>query len=363
MIRQSKIVSLLSLLIITFCFAACQKENEEEITTDNNLTNGLYVLCEGLFGHNNSALDFYSFSDSTTKKDLFSSVNFQGLGETANDMIRVGDEIWIAVDGSAMVVVVDTKDGKIEKMIPIVDNSQNKTKTNATNREPRSLVSDNNFVYVSCFDGNIVKISIKDKSIKDIINTGGRNPEGIAIAENKIYVANSGGLSYPNYDNTVSVIDIESFKLEKLIIVMDNPQVLKSYGNKIFVVSTGDYTQTYRLTVIENSEKVDSLDINITDFAINDGFIYYVYKSWNDNTATLNKIDLNNLHSTPTAFATIPKELVQPYRIDINKNTIYVCDVKDYKVSGEVFAFDLSGSLLYSFSTSINPNTIIDIRN
>ncbi len=363
MIKKSRLVTLLSLFAIVFCFVACNKENEQEKPINKDLTNGLYVLCEGLFGHNNSALDFFSFVDSTTKKDLFNSVNFQGLGETANDMIRVGNEIWIAVDGSAMVVVIDINNGKIKKMIPIVDNSKSNTKDEPTNREPRALVSDNNFVYVSCFDGNIVKISITTKEIIDVVATGGRNPEGIAIANNKIYVANSGGLSYPNYDNTVSVIDINSFKLERLITVMDNPQVLKSYGNKIFVVSTGNYSQTYRLTVIENSEKIDSLDINITDFAINDGFIYYVHKSWSDNTATLNKINLNSLHSTPTAFATVPKELVQPYRIDINNNIIYVCDVKDYKVSGEVFAFDLSGSLLYSFSTSINPNTIIDIRN
>ncbi|MDA4694103.1 hypothetical protein NY544_00110, partial [Enterobacter hormaechei] len=40
----------------------------------------------------------------------------------------------------------------------------------------------------------------------------GYQPEEMAVVKNKLYVANSGGYRVPNYDRTVSVIDLANFK-------------------------------------------------------------------------------------------------------------------------------------------------------
>ena len=45
----------------------------------------------------------------------------------------------------------------------------------------------------------------------------GYQPEEMVIVGNKLYVANSGGYRVPNYDRTVSVIDLNTFKVIKTI--------------------------------------------------------------------------------------------------------------------------------------------------
>ena len=297
-------------------------------------------------------MDFFDNAVLQVKKNIFETVNKQGLGETANDMIKVNGLLYAAIDGSACVTVIDASTGILKKIIPITD-------SRGVNREPRHLAYYNDNVYVTCFDGSLVRISVSSNTVTGTVNTQGRNPEGIAVLSGKIYVANSGGLSYPNYDNTVSVIDEVSFTVEKLIPVMDNPQTVKAYKNSVYVLSTGDYTKTYRLTVIKNGEKTDSLDINMTDFMFFNDCLYYVYKPFTSSNTVLNKINVNDLHSQPVAFAQVPSNLATPYRICEQNGIIYVCDNKNATTSGEVFAFDDASGLLYSFPTSVGPNTVI----
>lgn len=351
-IKLTQFVKILILCVISVSFFACWEDGIEESVTEIENTDGLFVLCEGVMGHNNSSLDFFSFEDNTTKKNIYASINSQGLGETANAMIKLQNELWIVVNGAAMVSVVNASNGKIVKVIPIVDE-------NGRNRSPRNLVYHNGFVYVSCFDGNVVKIAAKSKNVVGVLHTEGRNPEGIAVLDDKIYVANSGGLSFPNYDNTISVIDVENFTIEKMIVVKDNPQRIKAYGDRVYAVSTGDYTSDYRMTIIKNGEKVDSIDINAMDFAFNNGNMYYIDFKYGSNKIGLKKLDVSNLHAEPKDFAQVPNNLINPYRINVIDNIIYVTDAKNFTVSGEVFAFNENGVLSYSFPTSIGPNTII----
>ena len=70
-------------------------------------------------------------------------------------------------------------------------------------------------------------------------------PEEMVISGNKLYVANSGGYRVPNYDRTVSVIDLDTFREVKKIDVAINLHRLEldKYG-QIWVSSRGDYYDT-----------------------------------------------------------------------------------------------------------------------
>jgi hypothetical protein len=354
-IKTMKFINIAFVALILL-FASCGDDNKDNDVTRGDYTNGLYVMCEGTMGYNNATIDFFSFKDSVMSKDVFLKVNNQGLGETANDMISVGNDVFIVVSGSASVMVVDKTTCKLKKMIKIV-NSAN------VNRQPRHITYYNNAVYVSCFDGNVVEISTDDYSIKGVLETGGRNPEGLSVMNGMLYVANSGGLSYPNYDNTVSVIDLSSFSFVKKITVSSNPTIVKTYNDKIYVLSFGDYSQKPVMTRIStNNEIIDSIRQNITDFDFYDGKMYYFYHDYNTNSYSINYLYCNNLRATPTTFFSqnIPS-LVLPYHINIIDNIIYLTDAKNYTTSGQVFAFSTTGALLYSFSTSVNPSKILKL--
>lgn len=345
--------SFLMLLFAIIFIASCNSDNgNDDSENDATQVNGLYVLCEGVYGQNNSALSVFSFTDSTLASDYFSVVNKTGLGETANDMLVVDNDLYVVVSGSASIMVLNKNTAELRKIISIID-------TNGVNRQPRHIAYYNGYVYVSCFDGNVLKISTKTKEIVSVLSTGGRNPEGLAVAAGKLYVANSGGLSYPNYDNTVSVINLLNFTVDTLLTVYSNPQLVKAYNNKAYVLSQGDYSSTSVLTVIDDLNIKETFKTYMTDFEPYNGKIYYIYKSYKDNKITLNTISATSLNGSMATFTAAPTDMVSPYHINAMDGVIYITDAKDYATSGSVFAFNTSGELLYSFQTAVNPNKVI----
>ena len=72
---------------------------------------------------------------------------------------------------------------------------------------PVPLPPDARIGYVAKID--TVSLQVVDECIV------GYQPEEMAIVGNKLYVANSGGYRVPNYDRTVSVIDLKTFTEEK----------------------------------------------------------------------------------------------------------------------------------------------------
>ena len=70
----------------------------------------------------------------------------------------------------------------------------------------------------------------------------GKNPEGLVVQNGKLYVTNSGGLDYPNYDTTVSVIDLATFSEIKKILVGVNPGgIATDSQGDVYVVARGNH--------------------------------------------------------------------------------------------------------------------------
>ena len=342
---------LLPLILFTSCF---EDKDTKKKNPYSETDNGLYVLCEGTGTDNNSALSYFNFKDSTSVGDYFT----EGLGKNANDMISVGDNLYITVTESACIWVINKKTGKAVKRIETIDSDGN-------NRMPRRLTYNDGYVYASCWDGNVIKISTTTNAIVANCPTNGRYPEGIAIANGKIYVANSGGKDYPNYDNTVAVIDMNTFSFEKHLTVLKNPQTVKAYENKVYVLSTGDYSSTYQLTVINNAEIEQQLQMNITDFDFWQNRMYFFYTSVYSSPSTKKEfnfsyLDINNMNAEPTIVQQyLVDGMVMPYHIIVMDNTIFVTDAKNFTSSGDVFALSTSGEILYKFPVLINPSKIV----
>ena len=71
----------------------------------------MLVLSEGLFNMNNSTLAYYNFDTKEFNTNYFQTKNKRGLGDTANDMILYGSKLYIAVDISSQIEVVDVNTG------------------------------------------------------------------------------------------------------------------------------------------------------------------------------------------------------------------------------------------------------------
>jgi DNA-binding beta-propeller fold protein YncE len=196
----------------------------------------------------------------------------------------------------------------------------------------------------------------------------GYQPEEMVIVGNKLYVANSGGYRVPNYDRTVSVIDLNTFKVIKTIDVGINlhRMELDQYGN-IYVSSRGDYYDTYSETFVidSNTDKViDELPLlPNTEMAICRDSLYvystewsYYTNSWTVSYAIYNtktkKTDTRNFITDGTE-----KSIKIPYGIAINPETgeFFVTDAKDYVTPGTLYCFSRDGKKKWSVITGDIP--------
>lgn len=259
----------LLLLCGTFAFCACQKDRvpSKDSTLDGKTVDvsfistsaqKLFVLNEGGMGSNNATLDFLRFSDGKYVTGAFKKMNPEiaaGLGDVGNDIAIHGVEAWIVVNNSGIVEVISAYEETEIAAIQVPT--------------PRNIAFDNTYAYVTSWagayvtygadysvadsknpKGQVYRINLNTKKVEGSVEVG-YQPEGIACYNGKLYVANSGGIASQlpptySYDNTVSVIDAASFKVEKTVEVQVNLKNVYSDGTgNIYVTTLGNYSDVH----------------------------------------------------------------------------------------------------------------------
>lgn len=356
-----KIVYILLIATIGF-FNSCVKEPIEPekpaITIDTSYsTIGVYVLNEGLFNMNNSTLTYYGFNNNTPTTDFFDIQNGRKLGDTGNDIAIYGNKMYIIVNVSSQLEVVDPFTGKSIKQIPFFNGVKP--------RQPRYIAFNKNKAFVCSFDGTVAVIDTAVLEIEKLI-TVGRNPDGIAVANNKVYVSNSGGLDYPNYDNTVSVIDVNSLTEIKKIPVRINPYIIvpDNYGD-LYVVSRGNYGDVKMCLQIIDS-KTDELtytfpDLEVLNLAINKDTAYvYYYDFMSGSGSAIMTINVKDETIISNNFITDGTNVETAYGIAVDKQSgdVFITDAHGFVNTGNVICFNSAGKKKYSFTAGLNPGHI-----
>ena len=300
--KKARLLLLCGALVSVF---ACQKdpipERDAELTgTTVDLTDvstnakKVFVLNEGGMGANNSTLDFLRFSDANYVTGAFKKMNPDagaGLGDVGNDIVVIGNELWMAINNSGIVEVVSAKDETEIAAIQVPT--------------PRNIAYDGTYAYVTSWagayasgsydeygsytvtdyknpKGQVYRINLRTKKVEESVEVG-YQPEGIACYNGKLYVANSGGISSQlppdySYDNTVTVIDTKTFKVVKTLDVQINLKSVFSDGKgNIYVTTLGDYWSVHSgVYMIDASDKVKHVSDYVSVAAIHDGTLYCI---------------------------------------------------------------------------------------
>ncbi len=353
--KQFKINYLFLAFTFVTLFASCRKDKQDPISSPQLTAErkGLFVLCEGSFNGNNSSLTYYDYDSKILTQDQFAKVNNRGLGDTGNDIKVYGSKMYIIVNVSSTIEVVNAKTAASIKNIKMDDAGKD--------RQPRYIVFNKNKAFISSYDGTVAVMDTTSLTIEKYI-TVGRNPEQMAIANGKLYVANSGGLDFNNPDKTVSVIDLNTLTEIKKITVVVNPRGVAAdqYGD-VYVLSSGNYTDINASMAIIDS-KTDLVkkqnDFDGGSMIIKDDFAYIStydhVKVYNVKTETIEKED----------FITDGTTITSPYGVAVDNLTgeVFITDAKNYISNGEVFCFDKDGHKKYSIATGINPNNVVFIN-
>ena len=321
----------------------------------------MYILSEGLFNLNNSTLARYSFSKGTWTPNWFYAMNRRDLGDTANDMDVYGSKLYVVVNVSSTVEVINLADGKVLQQISLVDE-------NGASRQPRAIAFHEGKAYVCSFDGTVARIDTTTLQV-DTLTRVGRNPEDLCVQDGKLYVSNSGGLDWEGIgvDRTVSVVDLQSFRETRKIEVGPNPgRILPGPDHTVYVATYGAQIEKgdYHLVCIDTQKDEVKVryDEPVTEFAINDRLAYIYTFDYQRQEASIKVFDLGSGKVQRESFITDGTEMQRPYSISVNpySGNVYLTEAYNYQVVGDVLCFSPQGKLLFRIQgVGINPNTVI----
>lgn len=199
----------------------------------------------------------------------------------------------------------------------------------------------------------------------------GYQPEEMEVVDDYMYVANSGGYRAPEYDNTVSVIQMVDFKqVQQIPVGINLHRLKKDRYDKLWVTSRGDYQyRPSRLYVMQKKPGynqmvvTDTIPVACSNMAFYGDYMYYYATEWNNytasNTVTYGIIDVRTKEIISDSFIKdgSEKDITIPYGIAVHPETgdIFVTDAKNYVSSGTLYCFSSDGYKKWSVRTGDIP--------
>jgi DNA-binding beta-propeller fold protein YncE len=367
---MKNLVILIAFSILTI---SCRKdlkpipEQQQQVLPPDPVSSikGFYLVNEGNMNMNKASLDYMDYTTGIYRKNIYNQANpavVKGLGDVANDIGVYGSKLYVVVNVSNKVEVLDVKTG------------QRISQINITNC--RYITFNNGKAYVSAYLGKVGDPKAPNGIVAQIDTTSltevkridvGRQPEEMAIVGQKLYVANSGGYSPAAYERTVSVIDLNSFTVIKLIDVAINLHRLKAdrYGD-LYVTSRGNYYDIpSKLFVIDTQtdQVKKTFDIGVSNMAIDGDIAYFYGTAWSydtgKNTITYGMLNVKDEVVLNKTFITdgTDKSISIPYGIAVHPITkeVFVTDARNYVSPGTLYCFDPNGKKKWSVTTGDIP--------
>lgn len=354
--------SLLLVLVLAFGLTGCREDDiyyppEKTEIGEKSETDvlGFYLLNSGNMGSNKASLDWYDYRQATFYSDIYSSANPnvpKELGDVGNDIAIYGSRLYAVINCSNKVEVLDSRTARRIGQVDIPN--------------CRYLAFEGPYAYVTSYAGPVIidedyaqlgYVAKVDTATLQVVDRClvGYQPDGIAISGGKIYVANSGGYRVPNYEKTLSVLDLETFSVEKEVEIDINlSQVKADREGKIWVSSRGDYYDNPSALFCYDpaSGAVERFDTPVSAMWLDGDRLFTVATSWSNITFTdeksyavfdvIKKEKVSSLFIDPETAMSIKV----PYGVAVNpvSGQIYVTDAGNYVNPGFLYAFAPDGS-------------------
>lgn len=332
---------------------------------------GMYLVNEGNMGSNKCTLDYLDYVQGYYVRNLYAERNphvVKELGDVGNDIQIYGSRLYIVVNCSNKVEVLDAATGIRIGQVDIPN--------------CRYVRFYRGHAYVSSYVGPVqlnnpdavqgAVYKVDTLTLQTVARcTVGYQPDELEVLGQYLYVANSGGYMAPDYDNTVSVIELEGFKqVEKIPVGINLHRIKADNDGKLWVTSRGDYNDIHsNLYVLEKKrgrnemEVTDTLDIPCSNFCISGDSLYYYSTEWNNytqsNTITYGIVNTKTKQKVSDSFIQDGSEadITIPYGIAIHPENgdIFVTDAKNYVSSGVLYCYSKDGYYKWSVRTGDIP--------
>ncbi len=370
-----KIKQIFIIFLLLILFNACVDDPNNVIENFDSGNNGALVLCEGLFGTDNSTITCINFDNGSSTDAYFRNANLgQNLGDIAFDLEIIDSIVYISVSNSGTIEAFQRETGKSIGRIKFPPNVM-----------PRELIILNDSTaYVSTYIARSEnEFFVYEFNPKKLELTGtriqvGSHPEGMALYKNKLYVVNSGygdlHASHPKA-STISIIDLDTKTEINCIKTEHNPaRIYATQEGKLYVVywelpslydsKTGGIVE-YNA---ENMKVLRKWETMIYDLCLNKSCdtLFYINSALGstadkNKSAGINYIALNDTDAMPKQFIKNNKDNEMWTAITLNqdRNEIWIANSFRFTTAGELTIYDLtSKTKKQTYKTGLIPNTI-----
>ena len=228
------LLGLAVLLMGTAVMTSCSDDNDGPKTYLQEYSTGAYVVNSGnMYNKIESSLTAIDYASSTATQKVFKAANGRSLGNTANDGIVYGNKIYLAVDQSNTIEVIDKKTKQSIKQIKTTE-----LLGNAEGAEPRHIIAGGGNVYFTTYGGYVAAVDTTSFALQKKWQVGSY-PEGLVIGNGNLYVANS---NYGKGGGNISCINLSNDKVEtKNIEGVNNPTSIYYASNVLYVLDNPVY--------------------------------------------------------------------------------------------------------------------------
>ena len=341
-------------------------EVRDESNFASNEPIGMYLLNEGNMGSNKASIDYVDFCNGIYIRNIYGERNpnvIKELGDVGNDIQVYGNRLYAVINCSHKIEVMDLRTCHRIGQIDIPNCRYIRF------HEGKAYISsyvgpvniDPNAQLGAIFEVDTATLQITNKL------TVGYQPEELAILDGYLYAANSGGYRSPDYDSTVSIVDLSDFCQVRKIPVCTNPHRLRpdQYG-QLWITSRGDHKDVQpQLTCLQplHGTLYTLHDISPSEMVVLGDSLYFYGVHWSDETMsnqiTYGIVNIRTHTLINDRFITDGSEqnIKIPYGLQVNpyNGDIYITDAKNYVSSGQLHCYSRDGKKKWSVRTGDIP--------
>lgn len=232
------LLGLAVLLMGTAVMTSCDLAKDYPETYLQVYSTGAYVVNSGnMYSKIESSLTAIDYASSTATQNVFKTANGRTLGNTANDGIVYGNKIYLAVDQSNTIEVIDKKTKQSIKQIKTTE-----LLGNAEGAEPRHIIAGGGNVYFTTYGGYVAAVDTTSFALQKKWQVG-NYPEGLVFGNHTLYVANS---NYGAGGGNISCINLSNDNVEtKNIEGVNNPTGIYYAAGLLYVLDNQYYDASY----------------------------------------------------------------------------------------------------------------------
>ncbi len=334
--------------LILIISVSCIKEIEPVITdpvVSRVSANGFFIVNEGNFGWGNGSLTYFSYDSLKVYSNIFKAVNSRPLGDVPFSMMVHNDNIYIVVNNSEKIEVIDRR-------------SLESKKTIAGFISPRQIaVTGEKKAYVtSIYSDSIRILDLSENRISGYINIENTS-EAIVVHGQKAFIANWIG------GRKVFVVDTGSDQVIDSVEVGIEPESMALDKNgMIWVLCNGGWTRDNFAELICLNPQTHALTRRYTFPSKTDSPLNLISDSDGDTLLFIDGgikcMDINSTELPSSVFIDQADNLF--YRMAVNpvNGNIVATDALDYQQQGNFMIFSRKGIFISEYQAGLIPGNI-----